>query len=176
MINPFLPRSGSSRTRLVTGLLGLCFLVAMACTGRADDPPERLTPEQRKDLERQASELFQAGFRSYQRGDLGAAVEKTRQSLQIRERIYPQGELPQGHPELAETLHAMGFLLKAQGDYGGARGYYQQALAMREALYPKETYPQGHTELAQSLNNLGTLLLAQGDYGGRGGIFHGRWR
>ena len=60
---------------------------------QAADPPERLTPEQRQELERQAVELYKAGYQSYQRGDLGTAVEKTRQSLRLRGTSLPQGGL-----------------------------------------------------------------------------------
>jgi CHAT domain-containing protein/tetratricopeptide (TPR) repeat protein len=138
---------------------------------RADDPPARLTPEQRQELERQAVGLLKAGAQTYQRGELTTAVEETRQSLRLLERLYPKTDYPDGHPDLATSLNNLGLLLRDQGDYGGSRGYYERALAMRQALYPKDRYPHGHPHLAASLNNLGGLLRDQGDYGGARGYY-----
>src|SRR5262245_24707541 len=98
---------------------------------RADDTPERLTPEQRQELERRTAELHEAGLQCYQRGDLVTAVDKVRQSLQLFELLYPKERYPQGHPDLANSLDNLGVLLRDQGDYGGARGYLERALAMR---------------------------------------------
>src|SRR5262249_49631545 len=145
---------------LLVSLLPGSFLPA----GRADDPPERLTPQQRQELERQAGELSNAGHRAYESGDLTTAVEQIRKSVQLFERLYPKTDYPQGHADLAASLNNLGLLLKWQGDYGGARGYYERALAMRQALYPEDRYPRGHPDLATSLNNLGLLLEARGDY------------
>jgi CHAT domain-containing protein/tetratricopeptide (TPR) repeat protein len=171
MMAPFLQRPRLKRSPLAAAVLGLWCLVALAPASRAADPPARLTPEQRKELERQAAESFNAGVQHYQRGQVGPALEKTRQALLVRERLYPQSEFPQGHPELAEALNAMGVLIQALGNYGGARGYLQRALAMNEAIYPKERYPRGHPDVARGLNNLGILLQNQGDYGGARGYY-----
>jgi CHAT domain-containing protein/tetratricopeptide (TPR) repeat protein len=139
--------------------------------GHADDPPERLTPEQRQELEHQAVGLLKAGGQSYQRGELTTAVEETRKSVRLFERLYPKTDYPDGHPNLAVSLNNLGELLRARGDYGGARGYHERALAMRQALYPKDRFPRGHPDLANSLNNLGTLRRDQGDYGGARGYY-----
>src|SRR5207248_1247242 len=137
MIEQFLPIPRWRCPRLTTVVLRLGFLVILAPTGLASDPPERLTAEQRNELERQARELHNAGFPLYQRGQFGPALEKAGQALRIRERLYPKPEFPQGHSELAESLNAMGLLLQAQGLYGEARVHFQRALAMRQALYPQ---------------------------------------
>ena len=157
-------------------MLGLLFLVVMVYTGPAADPPQRLTPEQRKELERQATELSNAVVQHYQRGELGLALDKARQAMPIREQLYPESEFPQGHPDLASSLHDLGTLLREQGAYGEARGYSQRAVAMRQALYPGERYPQGHPDLAESLSQLGAVLHEQGAYGEARGISSGRWR
>jgi CHAT domain-containing protein/tetratricopeptide (TPR) repeat protein len=156
-----LRRAFTSLTLLV--LLSLGFFLSV---GRANDPPERLTPEHRKELGRQAAEHFGAGQRAYQRGELTTAVKEMRQSLELFERLYPKTDYPQGHFILTSCLGYLGEALLKQGDYGGARGYLERALAMNEALYPKDRFPHGDPYLATSLNNLGYLLGAQGDYGG----------
>jgi tetratricopeptide (TPR) repeat protein/CHAT domain-containing protein len=140
-----------------------------APAGHADEPPERLTTDQRQKLGRPGLELYNASNQAFERGDLTTAVEKARQHLRIMERLYPKDRYPHGHPNLATSLNNLGHRLHALGDYGGARGYFEQALAMTEALYPKDRYPQGNPHLATSLHNLGTHLRDQGDYGGARG-------
>jgi tetratricopeptide (TPR) repeat protein/CHAT domain-containing protein len=132
--------------------------------GRAQDTPERLTPEQRRELGRKAVQIAQAGYQSFQRGDFGDAVDKTRESLQLVERLYPKADYPNGHPDLAGILSNLGVMLKAQGSYEEARRYCERALAMYRALYPRDRFPQGHPELARSLCNLGDLLGSQESY------------
>jgi tetratricopeptide (TPR) repeat protein len=133
--------------------------------GHAENPPEKLTAEQQKHLEKQAAELFQAGYRAYQRGDVAVAVESIKRSLQTLEKLYPAVGYPTGQAKLAARLSWMGLLFQADGSYTEARKYDERVLAMNESLYPKDRYPQGHPDLAMSLNNLGLLLKAQGSYG-----------
>ena len=128
------------------------------------DKPKPIQLQERQKLETRASELNQAGYQAYQHGDLGIAVQKVKESLEIREKLYTKDRYAQGHPELAASLNAMGFLLHAEGLYSEARVNYERALAMRESLYPKARYPEGHPDLAVSLNNLGLLLHAEGSY------------
>ncbi len=123
MRDPASGRIPQGRALAPMALLMLLFLGSFAPAGRADDPPQRLTPERRQELQRQAVELSRVGDQAYQRGDLTTAVEKNRRLLQIRERLYPKESYPQGHHDLALSLNNLGFLLWSQGDYGGARGY-----------------------------------------------------
>jgi hypothetical protein len=53
-------------TLLLTGLI--------SPAARAAHPPERLTPEQRKELEQRASELHNAGDLLYQGGEVARAL------------------------------------------------------------------------------------------------------
>ncbi len=144
------------------GVLGLLFGALIALYAHAADPPQQRTREQRGEMETRAKELFDGGYQRYQRGQIAAALDRVRQVIQIQELLYPKGEYPDGHPDLAESLNAMGFLLKAQGASSEALGYYERALKMRQALYRKEQYPRGHPDLAKSLNEMGVLLNAQG--------------
>ena len=102
--------------------------------------------------------MFQGGLRAYQQGDLTSAIAKTRESLEIREKLYLGAQYHQGHPEVAVALNNLGIFLGHQGLRGQARECLERALAMRGLLYPKERYPWGHPDLAASLNNLGGLL------------------
>jgi CHAT domain-containing protein/tetratricopeptide (TPR) repeat protein len=154
----------------------LAFLVLLtpvlfSPAGRADDPPERLTTEQRQELQRQALELYNASKQAHERGDLTTAVEKARQLLRIMERLYPKDRYPQGHSDLAAGLNNLGMLLRDRREYGEARGYYQRALAIYEAVYTRDRFPRGHSDLANSLHNLGYLLHVQGNYGEARGYY-----
>jgi tetratricopeptide (TPR) repeat protein/CHAT domain-containing protein len=153
------------RTLMAVAVLTPLLTSLTAAAVRAAEPPEPLTAEQRKEQARQLGELNKSGFQLHQRGENGPGLETMRQALKIGERLYPNIDYPDGHPNLANSLNAMGVLLQAQGAYGEARGYYQRALAMYEALYSRQQYPQGRPELATTRNNLGTLLQAQGAFG-----------
>jgi CHAT domain-containing protein len=82
----------------------------------------------------------------------------------MRQKLYPKGKYPDGHPELAISLNNLGLLLRDRGEYPRAEPFFRDALAMRQKLYPKGKYPRGHPHLATSLNNLGFLLQARGEY------------
>ncbi len=151
-----------------SAVLALSFLLVpgpISPAGRTDDPPARPTTEQRQALQRQAVEHFRAGQQAYRRDDLPTAVEETRQTIRLFERLYPRTDFPAGHSDLAFSLHNMGLVLRNGGDLDGARGYFERALAMYETLYPRDRYPQGHPLLVRSVDDLGSLLQAQGDYG-----------
>jgi tetratricopeptide (TPR) repeat protein len=168
--------SGSERNSLRPNLLAAAVLALLLAglilpATRAADPPERLTAEQRQELERQSGELNNSAFQLYQCGAIIPALEKIKLLLHIQERLYPKSDYPAGHAALAASLNATGFLLNAQGAYGEARGYFERALAMYQSLYPKERYPHGHPDLALSLNNLGGLLQGQGAFGEARGYY-----
>ncbi len=115
----------------------ISFCVALAVRplpGQAADPPKPISPHEQQKLEARASELFQTGQRAYQHGDLANAVARTRESLQIREQLYPKDPYPQGHPNLAPALCNLGFLLLGQRSYGDAVVFARQSTDMRQAL------------------------------------------
>jgi CHAT domain-containing protein/tetratricopeptide (TPR) repeat protein len=120
---------------------------------------------------RRASEFREAAWESYRQGELVTAVDKSRQSLQFLEGVYPKSDYPEGHVDLALILFDLGFMLQVRGDDGGARGYCERALAMKEAFYPKDRYYAGYSNLASSLFSLASLLADQGDYGRARGYY-----
>jgi CHAT domain-containing protein/tetratricopeptide (TPR) repeat protein len=163
-------RDASPRLTLAVGLTSLAAVLALAL-GRAPSllaqaalPAKPLTTEERQKLEAKASNLSEAGDQAYQQGDLVKATARIKESLQIREKLYPKDRYPHGHAELAESLNNMGFLLEDQGSYDEARRCYDRALAIFVSLYPNDRFPHGHPDLATSLNNLGALLQHQGKY------------
>jgi CHAT domain-containing protein/tetratricopeptide (TPR) repeat protein len=110
-----------------------------------------------------ASSLNNLGFLLRAMGENARALPYYEQALAMDQRLYPEGQYPDGHPHLACSLDNLGFLLRAMGENARALPYHQQALAMYQRLYPEGQYPNGHPDLATSLGNLGGLLQAMGE-------------
>jgi CHAT domain-containing protein/tetratricopeptide (TPR) repeat protein len=162
----------NARLAPVNGLGGWHWWAALlvllaACPSRAaaDDPPKEPSPEQRVRLEKQAAELNERAEALNGQGRYPEATKLLQEALEIKRKLYPEERYPQGHADLARSLHNLGLVLQAQGEYGQALDSLQRALHMRQQLYPKERFPQGHPDLAHSLNDLGMLLKEQGEYG-----------
>ncbi len=157
-----------SRRVLAARLAAIVALLVLMLAGQSfvprqiPDPVKEFTPQERQKLEAHASELFQAGVRAFQQGNLKEAIAKTEESLRNRESLYPKDRYPEGHSDLANSLNNLGSVLHAQGYDIQARRYLERALAMRESLHPKNRYPRGHTDLANSFYNLGVVLNTQG--------------
>ena len=174
MRDPAARRMPPGRALASLALLILVFPGSPLPARPADDPPERLTPEQRQELERQAVELLKAGLPSPQRGELGTAVEKTRQSLRLLERLYPKADYPKVTPTWPRPERP-GLPAQGPGDYdSGARGYSRAGAGDAGGPDPKDRYPRpprpGHQP-----EQPGRLLEAQGDYVSAG-YSNGRWR
>jgi CHAT domain-containing protein/Tfp pilus assembly protein PilF len=141
-------------------LAALVLPVAAVEDGAPDKPPK----ESHKELIARAIKLHQQAVEFYQKGQFVEATRLGKQLLEVCQALYPKGEYPRGHSNLAVSLNNLGESLRAQGEYAKALPYHQQALAMRQALYPKDKFPNGHSDLAVSLHNLGLLLEDQGEY------------
>src|SRR4051812_42667337 len=96
--------------RLLPTLLLLAALPAFA----QDSKPPQLTLEEQT-LAAEATTLINEGMRLYQRGRPTEAVDKFRQSLKIRQQLFPRSKYPDGHPDLATSFTAMGFVLQSVG-------------------------------------------------------------
>ena len=139
---------------LVTCVL-VCALVALPV--RADDPPKKLTAEERKELEAKRVELGAAGVKASQAGKYSEAQKAFEMALEVARRLYPKDEFPDGHAKLATSLNNLADLYEAQGKLADAEHLYRDALAMRKRLFKGD-----HPDLATTLNNLAYLYLAQG--------------
>jgi tetratricopeptide (TPR) repeat protein len=76
----------------------------------------------------------------------------------MREKLYPRGRFPNGHPEIAAGLNNLCGILASLGQLNKALSYSERALAAYETLYPKARFPDGEPEFASCLNNLGVIL------------------
>ena len=135
-----------------------CALPA-ACAG-ADDPPNKLTAEERKELGVKWNELNTAGVKAHQARKYPEATKSFQDALEVARRIYNQADFPDGHPDLARSLSNLAALYQAQGKYAAAEPLFTDALEMRKRLFKG----QDHLDLARSLSNLAGLYLAQAKY------------
>jgi hypothetical protein len=101
---------------LVVGL-GLASSPERLGAGQAQDEARK---ERHERLEAQAKELNARLMRLYGEGKLVEALDLARKALAIREILYPAKEYPDGHPELARSLHNLGVVLRALGASGKA--------------------------------------------------------
>ena len=139
---------------VVTGPLVL--ILAMQAPAQEPKPPLLTAAEQKLDAE--AMTLNREGLQLYQQGQPALALDKWRESLEIRQKLYPVSKYPGGHRDLAVSLNNLAAGLKATGRAEKALPFYEQGLAMTRTLYPESQYPAGHPDLVNSLNNLGATL------------------
>src|SRR5262245_59170447 len=90
-------------------LAGLVMGVSLA--GAADDPPKKLTPEERRELEAKAAERSAAGLKAYQAQKPDEAERAFREALAMQLRLYPGRD----HPDVAAGLNNLAVVLIALG-------------------------------------------------------------
>src|SRR5437870_2048086 len=76
----------------------------------AADPPAKLTPEQRKALEARLDELNTAGGKAYGAGKHAEALKAFEAALEVSRALYPRDAFPDGHANLATSLHNLAVL------------------------------------------------------------------
>jgi CHAT domain-containing protein/tetratricopeptide (TPR) repeat protein len=139
---------------LVFGVLA-CALVCVPVS--ADDPPRKLTPAEREELEAQRRDRILAGQKAYQAGKYAEAVKSFREALEVVRRLYPKAEYPDGHADLATAVSNLAAVMVALGKPADAEPLAREALDMQRRLYKGD-----HNNVAVSLNNLATLYAEQG--------------
>jgi tetratricopeptide (TPR) repeat protein len=125
----------------------------------AEEPPKKLTPEERQQLEARWQEVNAAGMKQYEAGKVAEATKSLEEGLRLARRLYPREEYAKGHPTLADSLYNLAVVLRAQGKSADAETLNREALAMRRHLFPGD-----HPDLARSLNDLALVLKDQGKY------------
>src|SRR5437588_6995805 len=122
------PRNRPNRWHRILELVGALILLGWVSALPSLGEEPGLTPEEQK-LVKRAQELHSKGYIAYQQGKLEEAIQFVKESLTLRQTIYPIARYPLGHPDLASSLIGMGSLLKEQGEYAAAKDYFLQALA-----------------------------------------------
>src|SRR5262249_17414052 len=115
----------------------------------AEGPPNKLTPEERKQLEAKFREVQAAADNQYQLGKIAESAKFLEEGLSVARRLSPREEYPDGHPALATSLNNLAVVLQAQGKSVNAEALHREALAMQQRLSKGD-----HPHLARSLNNL----------------------
>ncbi|WP_161967278.1 CHAT domain-containing protein [Fimbriiglobus ruber] len=134
----------------------LCTLVVVPAT--ADDPPKKLTPEERKELQVKVLSARIAVLVEYQQGKLSEATRASENAVELERRLYNKAEFPDGHVNLAVSLNTLGFLCHTQGRTAEAEPLLKDALDMSRRLFKNKD----HQSVTMSLNNLGWLYHTQG--------------
>jgi CHAT domain-containing protein/tetratricopeptide (TPR) repeat protein len=145
-------------TRVLVGL-GMTLSVGL-CAVAGDDRPDKLTPEERKELEASWNELANAGVKHYQAGQLAEATEALEKALAAARRLYPATEFPDGHPNLDVSLNNLARVLQDREKLADAEPLFREVVEMLRRRYPERDHPH----LAEGLTSLAQVLQAQGKY------------
>src|SRR6476620_3672591 len=118
-------------TRILAGLTIVFVAVALvALPTAADDRPQKLTPQERKELEAKRVELNTAAIKAFGEGKYPEAQKAFEDALAVARRLYPKDEFPGGHANLAVNLSNLAMLLQAQGKLAEAEPLSKEALEM----------------------------------------------
>jgi CHAT domain-containing protein/tetratricopeptide (TPR) repeat protein len=133
----------------------LCSLISVVATApiRAENPRD----DERARLTTEASQLAQEASLSMRVGRPAEALKLRRQALALREAAFPKKEFPDGHPEIAVSLHSVAAALEALGQYKEGAVYAERAVQMLQRVYPRDKYPAGHPALAWAYKLAGDL-------------------
>src|SRR5579872_3596618 len=123
----------------------------------ADDPPKKLTAEERKELEAKWNESNSDGLKAYRLGKYHDAQNSFEAGLELARRAYPKEEYPKGHASLATSMTNIAAAMVSQGKFADAETLAKDALAMRRELFKGDS---GYA--LSSLNTLGQIYQLQG--------------
>src|SRR4051794_28142577 len=114
-------------------------LVALTCAlivvpTRGEDPPKKLTAEERKELEAKWKEQITDANKAYDARQYAEGQKALEAALEIARRLYPKSEYPEGHANLATTMDSLGNRLALVGKFSTADPLLRDALDMRRRL------------------------------------------
>lgn len=144
------------RVMMLTALLGCVGLVALC----ADEPPKKLTTEERKELEAKWTELYTTSVKALAANQLVEAQKSAEEALALTRKLYPKEQWPDGHTRLATSIGHLGNVLRARGRYAEAETLLREAVEAEKRL----TRGQDGPLLARTMNRLALLYAAQGKY------------
>ena len=139
----------------------VCALVCAVASrpSSADDPPKKLTAEERKELEVKWGDWNRAGLKSYQMGKYPESESSFASALEVARQLYPRETFPNGHASLATSMANLAAALNNQGRMAGAESLARDALTMRRQLFKGDS-----AYVLISLNTLGQIYQVQGQY------------
>ena len=147
-------------TRLMPVVFCVLTCALLAVPAVADDPPKKLTAQERKNLEAEFKDHETAGFRYMAAERWDDADKALKGALEIAARLYPREDYPKGQPDLARSLHSVGFLLMKRERFKEAEPFIREAVVMwQQHLKGDDLY------VSLGLSNLGVVLQSQGKHG-----------
>ncbi|MFV2065993.1 MAG: tetratricopeptide repeat protein, partial [Pirellulales bacterium] len=118
-----------------------------------------LYPEGHPDIPRTHDVL---GALLEQQGQLAVALQHYTEAYQIRERLFPPDDYPNGHVELTDSLARLTDVMVELNDFPQSKAYADRMLEMTRRLYPTADYPEGHFELALVLSKTSGVYSTMG--------------
>src|SRR5262245_24172842 len=108
-----------------TGAAAVALLVLAGWSGELSGRPDgkAMSEKERQALVKQGRELEARVGRLYSEGRARDALALASMVLAIDERLYPEKDYPQGHPDLALSLNNLGFVFDAMGEPAKALPY-----------------------------------------------------
>ncbi len=139
-------------------LLATCVLTCslLGIPARADEPPKKLTKEERKELEAKWKTWGEGGTKAYQAGKIDEAAKAFAEALKIARRLYPNDAFPNGATSLATSLNNLAAMYKAQAKLTEAEPLFRDAIHIYRRLFKGD-----HAATAASMNNLAELYRDQ---------------
>jgi CHAT domain-containing protein/tetratricopeptide (TPR) repeat protein len=144
-------------SRVQVLLLAALVCVVPLVPARADDPPKKLTADERRELEAKYLKLLDAGVKATVAGKGAETVTAFEEVLAVARKLYNAADFPDGHEELATAMSCLAQLYRDQGKADKAEPLFTDALAMRKRLFKGD-----HPDVADSLIDLAQLYLHQG--------------
>jgi len=135
----------------------LLTLLLTTAPAKAEDPPKKLSAEERKNLEGNWEELTAAGIKAYQARNYSEAIKSFEAALALARQLYPKNEFQDGHEDLISSLGNLAELYRVLGKPADAEPLCKDALAMS-----KRQFKGDHPAVAINLGNLAVLHLTQG--------------
>src|SRR5262245_40954450 len=113
-------------------LLLLSIMVTVSAGAQEPKPPVH-TPEE-NELAETANKRIAEASRAYHARRFDEAEAGFRETLKIRQKLYPKAKYPDGHHDLAVSLNNLAMVLKTMGQAGQALDYFSQSLEMFQKL------------------------------------------
>src|SRR5262249_34843581 len=110
-----------TRFVLFTTCVLTCRLVGLPAS--ADDPPKKLTSEERKELEVRWNELRATGRKQLAAGKADEAEKSLLRALELCRRLYGKDEFPNGHPNLGMSLTFLAVVFSNHEKYKEAEAF-----------------------------------------------------
>jgi CHAT domain-containing protein/tetratricopeptide (TPR) repeat protein len=144
--------------RLVV-LLGVGVALAAGPRVAADDPPRKLTPQERERVAAQWERAMAAGSQLHRDDKLAEAEQALTVAVKAARLLYPKDNYPDGHKDLQRSLGNLGTVLQERGKAKEAEPLLREALTIQKRLVKGDD-----EETVAYLDSVGHILWALQKY------------